>query len=134
MPAKLYDNYKQCRDIHRLNTYTNTQTDFENSITSDVNVDSLTHEDTPDKHFEQLSMKNDIEKLLSSLTPRESKVLKMRFGIDMNCDHTLEEIGKQFDVTRDRIRQIEAKALRKLRSPHNFRVTKTIIKDYEEVA
>ena len=120
--------------LHRLNTYTNTQTDFENSITSDVNVDSLTHEDTPDKHFEQLSMKNDIEKLLSSLTPRESKVLKMRFGIDMNCDHTLEEIGKQFDVTRDRIRQIEAKALRKLRSPHNFRVTKTIIKDYEEVA
>ena len=130
MPAKLYDNYKQCRDIHRLNTYTNTQTDFENSITSDVNVDSLTHENTPDKHFEQLSMKNDIKEILSSLTPRESKVLKMRFGIDMNCDHTLEEIGKQFDVTRNSIRQIEAKALRKLR--HESR--KQVIEDYEEVA
>jgi RNA polymerase primary sigma factor len=49
------------------------------------------------------------------LTPREAKVLRMRFGIDMNTDHTLEEVGKQFDVTRERIRQIEAKALRKLR-------------------
>lgn len=55
--------------------------------------------------------------ILSSLTPRESKVLRMRFGIDMNTDHTLEEVGKQFDVTRERIRQIEAKALRKLRHP-----------------
>ncbi|UCH39813.1 MAG: RNA polymerase sigma factor RpoD, partial [Gammaproteobacteria bacterium] len=53
--------------------------------------------------------------ILSSLTPREAKVLRMRFGIDMNTDHTLEEVGKQFDVTRERIRQIEAKALRKLR-------------------
>jgi len=55
--------------------------------------------------------------VLSSLTPREAKVLAMRFGIDMNTDHTLEEVGKQFDVTRERIRQIEAKALRKLRHP-----------------
>jgi len=55
--------------------------------------------------------------VLSGLTPRESKVLRMRFGIDMNADHTLEEVGKQFDVTRERIRQIEAKALRKLRHP-----------------
>ena len=53
--------------------------------------------------------------VLSSLTAREAKVLRMRFGIDMNTDHTLEEVGKQFDVTRERIRQIEAKALRKLR-------------------
>jgi len=51
------------------------------------------------------------------LTAREAKVLRMRFGIDMNTDHTLEEVGKQFDVTRERIRQIEAKALRKLRHP-----------------
>jgi RNA polymerase primary sigma factor len=56
--------------------------------------------------------------ILSSLTPREAKVLRMRFGIDMNTDHTLEEVGKQFDVTRERIRQIEAKALRKLRHPN----------------
>lgn len=56
--------------------------------------------------------------VLESLTPREAKVLRMRFGIDMNTDHTLEEVGKQFDVTRERIRQIEAKALRKLRHPN----------------
>jgi len=55
--------------------------------------------------------------VLDTLTPREAKVLRMRFGIDMNTDHTLEEVGKQFDVTRERIRQIEAKALRKLRHP-----------------
>lgn len=58
-----------------------------------------------------------IRSILDSLTPREAKVLRMRFGIDMNTDHTLEEVGKQFDVTRERIRQIEAKALRKLRHP-----------------
>jgi RNA polymerase primary sigma factor len=55
--------------------------------------------------------------VLDSLTAREAKVLRMRFGIEMNTDHTLEEVGKQFDVTRERIRQIEAKALRKLRHP-----------------
>ena len=55
--------------------------------------------------------------ILDSLTQREAKVLRMRFGIEMNTDHTLEEVGKQFDVTRERIRQIEAKALRKLRHP-----------------
>ena len=57
------------------------------------------------------------QNILASLTPREAKVLRMRFGIEMNTDHTLEEVGKQFDVTRERIRQIEAKALRKLRHP-----------------
>ena len=57
--------------------------------------------------------------ILEGLTAREAKVLRMRFGIDMNTDHTLEEVGKQFDVTRERIRQIEAKALRKLRHPSN---------------
>jgi RNA polymerase primary sigma factor len=60
---------------------------------------------------------NTVTNLLEGLTPREAKVLRMRFGIDMNTDHTLEEVGKQFDVTRERIRQIEAKALRKLRHP-----------------
>ena len=58
-----------------------------------------------------------VREVLAGLTPREAKVLRMRFGIDMNTDHTLEEVGKQFDVTRERIRQIEAKALRKLRHP-----------------
>lgn len=57
------------------------------------------------------------KEVLDSLTQREAKVLRMRFGIEMNTDHTLEEVGKQFDVTRERIRQIEAKALRKLRHP-----------------
>jgi RNA polymerase primary sigma factor len=63
------------------------------------------------------SLSEATREVLSSLTPREAKVLRMRFGIDMNTDHTLEEVGKQFDVTRERIRQIEAKALRKLRHP-----------------
>ncbi|HGE2359963.1 TPA: RNA polymerase sigma factor RpoD [Pseudomonas aeruginosa] len=63
------------------------------------------------------SLKESTREVLASLTAREAKVLRMRFGIDMNTDHTLEEVGKQFDVTRERIRQIEAKALRKLRHP-----------------
>ena len=63
------------------------------------------------------SLKETTSSLLANLPPREAKVLKMRFGIDMNTDHTLEEVGRQFDVTRERIRQIEAKALRKLRHP-----------------
>jgi RNA polymerase primary sigma factor len=63
------------------------------------------------------SLAETTHQILASLTPREAKVLRMRFGIDMNTDHTLEEVGKQFDVTRERIRQIEAKALRKLRHP-----------------
>ena len=63
------------------------------------------------------SLRDITKEILDSLTPREAKVLRMRFGIEMNTDHTLEEVGKQFDVTRERIRQIEAKALRKLRHP-----------------
>ena len=63
------------------------------------------------------SLSEATHQILASLTPREAKVLRMRFGIDLNTDHTLEEVGKQFDVTRERIRQIEAKALRKLRHP-----------------
>ncbi len=63
------------------------------------------------------SLRDATAEVLESLTPREAKVLRMRFGIEMNTDHTLEEVGKQFDVTRERIRQIEAKALRKLRHP-----------------
>jgi RNA polymerase primary sigma factor len=69
-----------------------------------------------------------VRDVLAGLTPREAKVLRMRFGIDMNTDHTLEEVGKQFDVTRERIRQIEAKALRKLRHPSRSRK----LKDYLE--
>ena len=63
------------------------------------------------------SLQDATRDVLGGLTAREAKVLRMRFGIDMNTDHTLEEVGKQFDVTRERIRQIEAKALRKLRHP-----------------
>ncbi len=63
------------------------------------------------------SLRDITKEILDTLTPREAKVLRMRFGIEMNTDHTLEEVGKQFDVTRERIRQIEAKALRKLRHP-----------------
>ncbi len=67
------------------------------------------------------SLRETTHSVLAQLTPREAKVLRMRFGIDMNTDHTLEEVGKQFDVTRERIRQIEAKALRKLRHPSRGR-------------
>jgi RNA polymerase primary sigma factor len=70
--------------------------------------------------------------ILEGLTPREAKVLRMRFGIDMNTDHTLEEVGKQFDVTRERIRQIEAKALRKLRQPSRSSQLKSFLDTTEE--
>ena len=65
----------------------------------------------------QSGLRSVVGELLDGLTAREAKVLRMRFGIDMSSDHTLDEVGKQFDVTRERIRQIEAKALRKLKHP-----------------
>jgi RNA polymerase primary sigma factor len=73
------------------------------------------------------SLSEATREVLSSLTPREAKVLRMRFGIDMNTDHTLEEVGKQFDVTRERIRQIEAKALRKLRHPSRSELLRSFL-------
>ncbi len=73
------------------------------------------------------SLNDSTREVLSSLTPREAKVLRMRFGIDMNTDHTLEEVGKQFDVTRERIRQIEAKALRKLRHPNRSEMLRSFL-------
>ena len=77
----------------------------------DTNVES------PIDNTTNINLQETVRDVLAGLTPREAKVLRMRFGIDMNTDHTLEEVGKQFDVTRERIRQIEAKALRKLRHP-----------------
>ena len=77
----------------------------------DVSIDS------PDEAATEENLQDATDDILGSLTAREAKVLRMRFGIGMNTDHTLEEVGKQFDVTRERIRQIEAKALRKLRHP-----------------
>ena len=81
--------------------------DFIEDTTLELPLDSAT----------ATSLRMATKDVLAGLTPREAKVLRMRFGIDMNTDHTLEEVGKQFDVTRERIRQIEAKALRKLRHP-----------------
>ncbi len=81
--------------------------DFIEDVTVDSPIDSATSS----------GLRETTHSVLAGLTPREAKVLRMRFGIDMNTDHTLEEVGKQFDVTRERIRQIEAKALRKLRHP-----------------
>ncbi len=75
-----------------------------------------------------------VQEILSTLTPREAKVLRMRFGIEMNTDHTLEEVGKQFDVTRERIRQIEAKALRKLRHPNRAEKLHSFLESEEEGA
>jgi RNA polymerase primary sigma factor len=81
--------------------------DFIEDVTVSSPIDAATGE----------GLRETTHSVLAGLTPREAKVLRMRFGIDMNTDHTLEEVGKQFDVTRERIRQIEAKALRKLRHP-----------------
>lgn len=75
------------------------------------------------------SLREVTNEILASLTTREAKVLRMRFGIDMNTDHTLEEVGKQFDVTRERIRQIEAKALRKLRNPNRSERLHSFLED-----
>src|SRR5271167_4203592 len=75
------------------------------------------------------SLRETTQSVLAQLTPREAKVLRMRFGIDMNTDHTLEEVGKQFDVTRERIRQIEAKALRKLRHPSRSEQLRSFLMD-----
>ena len=75
------------------------------------------------------SLRETTHSVLAGLTPREAKVLRMRFGIDMTTDHTLEEVGKQFDVTRERIRQIEAKALRKLRHPSRSEQLRSFLED-----
>ena len=77
-------------------------------------------------------LRDTTKELLASLTPREAKVLRMRFGIEMNTDHTLEEVGRQFDVTRERIRQIEAKALRKLRHPSRSEQLRSFLEMYSE--
>ena len=89
--------------------------DDEDSNLGDFIEDTVIH--SPLKNATEGSLNFATDDVLSSLTAREAKVLRMRFGIGMNTDHTLEEVGKQFDVTRERIRQIEAKALRKLRHP-----------------
>ncbi len=91
--------------------------DFIEDTTIDSPVDAATGE----------SLKEVTDEILAGLTAREAKVLRMRFGIDMNTDHTLEEVGKQFDVTRERIRQIEAKALRKLRHPSRSEKLRTYL-------
>ena len=86
---------------------------------------------TPDDAAVYASLRNVTSEILEGLTPREAKVLRMRFGIEMNTDHTLEEVGKQFDVTRERIRQIEAKALRKLRHPTRSERLKSFLEGKE---
>jgi len=91
--------------------------DFIEDGSGELPVDSATSE----------NLKNATHEVLAGLTAREAKVLRMRFGIDMNTDHTLEEVGKQFDVTRERIRQIEAKALRKLRHPSRSEQLKSFL-------
>ncbi|GHX90184.1 RNA polymerase sigma factor RpoD [Vibrio cholerae] len=91
--------------------------DFIEDTTLELPLDSAT----------ATSLKAATRDVLAGLTPREAKVLRMRFGIDMNTDHTLEEVGKQFDVTRERIRQIEAKALRKLRHPSRSEVLRSFL-------
>ena len=87
----------------------------EEGVLGDLIEDTETQ--SPYDVIEYFGLKEVVSEILDSLTPRESKVLRMRFGIGLSNDYTLEEVGKQFDVTRERIRQIEAKALRKLKHP-----------------
>ena len=101
--------------------------DDEDSILGDFIEDGTI--DQPDGAATKTGLKENTINILESLTPREAKVLRMRFGINMNTDHTLEEVGKQFDVTRERIRQIEAKALRKLRHPSRSEKLKSFMGD-----
>jgi DNA-binding CsgD family transcriptional regulator len=82
-----------------------------------TNIEIMSANTAPLEAAMQAGLRDVVKDILDSLTPREAKVLRMRFGIEMSTDHTLEEVGKQFDVTRERIRQIEAKALRKLKHP-----------------
>lgn len=82
---------------------------------------------TPSEAIQSMSLSDAIRQVLNSLTPREAKVIYMRFGIDMDQEHTLEEVGKQFDVTRERIRQIETKAIRKLRHPSRSEKLKSYV-------
>ena len=77
----------------------------------------------------QSNLRETTTRVLASLTPREERVLRMRFGIGMNADHTLEEVGQQFCVTRERIRQIEAKAIRKLKHPSRSRQLRSLLDD-----
>ena len=91
------------------------------------NLVSDTTAESPIDHATDAGLKESTTNVLTALTDREAKVLRMRFGIDMNTDHTLEEVGRQFSVTRERIRQIEAKALRKLRHPARSEQLKSFI-------
>ena len=99
--------------------------DDEDSHLGDFIEDSTTL--SPDDSAIYANLRDATRDVLDSLTSREAKVLRMRFGIEMNTDHTLEEVGKQFDVTRERIRQIEAKALRKLRHPTRSEKLKSFV-------
>ena len=98
--------------IHRA-TVTQCDLHYEGSISIDAAI--------------QANLRETTTRVLATLTPREERVLRMRFGIGMNTDHTLEEVGQQFSVTRERIRQIEAKALRKLKHPSRSRKLRSFL-------
>lgn len=125
-----WKNQKHYQDVYyTLNPHkrggVSMQEKFEDEISKNKsNPNVLSDKRTPDISYNDTKCKESIKDILLSLTERESEVIRMRFGIGKNTEHTLEEIGKQFDVNRERIRQIEARALRKLRHPsraHNIK-------------
>jgi RNA polymerase primary sigma factor len=119
---------KKHLEIPRFITYPDTLHDWDD-IFFEVREEELIDNSSPFENLATANLRELIQHLLASLTTREAKVLRMRFGIDMNRDHTLEEVGKKFDLTRERIRQIEVKALRKLRHPSRSEQ----LKDYLDI-
>ena len=104
--------------------------DDDDSHLGDFLEDTMTV--APSEAVQNTSLSDTVRQVLDSLSPREAKVLRMRFGIEMPSDHTLEEVGKQFDVTRERIRQIETKALRKLRHPSRADKLRSFVENTEK--
>lgn len=135
MPAKIWNQYSDGRENYRskleFESYDYLESEREEFVSLEEyefygsTLESSTP--TPEESLVREQISSEVGRMLKTLTKREIMTLKMRFGIGMNSDHTLEEVGKQLNVTRDRIRQIEAKALRKLRHPERYGASKELL-------